>query len=551
MQHLIAQSDGSGIINLLLKFMGLTVGSLCGSYLYISLVLYLLAKKLGTPGPGLAWVPIGNLFLMCNMARRSQATVLLLLIPIVNLVAGAVLWMSIAENRGKPAWTGALVFIPIFGLLVPFYLLSGPAVAETVVSAPAPPRLCPSCGSMASPGEAFCGECGKPLPPAIQSAPRLKRTNAFQLAAVGAVLVAVFVGGSGAAGWSLLGSRLAYSPPKRTAPALPTRMAGSMKEFPIDTAKEGKAKPDAVVAETYLADGATSKVPETWLPKGVDRSSIPRKAKSLTAATYREKKTDKPVSVTVLEPRDGTTDLSGTIASEIGKTGGEKTGIEVTSPDGGTYTGVKVTQPQTQIYILTSSGTGDTIIIYASDPSVFDTADRLASNLGNGAGLAEVPADGDENPIFLLPPALPPGLTLTDVQSLTAEDVISQAEWREAESKAGSDAQVQQALAAVRQFLPVRWTVAEYRDGANRKWSAAILDYGDVRRTWLMMQVFRNFLEAAELRPVEVRGVQGWAGKSGSATSLIFQKGPYIAIVDSPEGTPQSALIGFGNGFQL
>lgn len=544
-----AQSDGAGIVTLLLKFTGLVFGGLCGFYLYTGIVLHLLANKTRTPGAGLAWVPIGNLFLMCSIARRSMGTVALLLIPIVNLVAGAVLWMSIAENRGKPAWIGALVFVPVLGLLVPFYLIAGPATDPGGTPSASPPVLCPNCRAAARPGEAFCGECGAALPRSAP-APGVKRTPVLQLAAVGAVLVAVFVGGSSAAIWGWMGSALAYNPPSRTAPALPGRMAGTMKEFPVDSAPSSPAKPDAVVAETYWADGAKPKVPEKWLPKGVDRSTLPKRAKSLTAATYRKKKGDEPVVVSVLEPKEGS-DLSGSLTDEVTRSGGTKTGIEVQSPTGTTYTGVRIEQPTTQIYILTRSDTGTVIIVFAPDPSVFGTADRLAQNLGNGLGLAEPDTEENPNPLFLLPTTLPAGLTLTDLQSLTAEEVLAQQEWREAEAEASSDAQARKALAAIRQLLPERWTIAEYADASRKTWRAGVLDYADVRRTWFFMYFLKSLLTAAEMRTVTVRGVEGWLVKEGSATSLVFQKGPYIAIVDAPDGTPAEQLIAFGDAIQL
>ncbi|HRJ96314.1 MAG TPA: DUF5684 domain-containing protein [Fimbriimonadaceae bacterium] len=548
----LAQADGAGIVALLLKFTGLVLGSLCGTYLYTGIVLHLLANKTKTPGAGLAWVPIGNLFLMCSIARRSPATVVLLLIPIVNLVAGAVLWMSIAENRGKPAWTGALVFIPILGLLVPFYLISGPPADPVGTPSAAPPVLCPNCRTPGRPGEAFCGECGVALPSTAPVPVSVRRTPALQLAAVGAVLVAVFVGGSSAAVWGWMGSALAYNPPKRTAPALPGRMAGTMKEFPVDSAPTSPAKPDAVVAETYLADGASSKVPEKWLPKGVDRSSMPKRAKSLTSATYRKKKTDEPVVVTAIEPRDPGGDLPGTLADDITKAGGgTKTGIQVDSPTGATYTGIRIEQPTTQIYILTRGDTGTVIIVLATDPSTFGTADRLAENLGNGLGLAEPDTEENPNPLFLLPTTLPAGLELVDLQSLTAEEVLAQAEWQKAEAEASSDAQARKALAAVRQLLPERWTIAEYADGSGKQWRAGVLDYADVRRTWFFMYFLKSLLTAAEMRTVTVRGVEGWLIQDGSASSLVFQKGPYIAIVDAPDGTPAERLIAFGDVIQL
>ena len=35
---------------------------------------------------------------------------------------GIIVWMSIAEARGKPNWWGILLIVPIVGIIVPGYL---------------------------------------------------------------------------------------------------------------------------------------------------------------------------------------------------------------------------------------------------------------------------------------------------------------------------------------------------------------------------------------------------------------------------------------------
>lgn len=553
--HSLAATDGSEAIQTVLKFLGLIAGSVCALYIYVGIVLTLLAVKSNTRNAWLAWIPIANAFLLCVIARRSMATFILLLIPLVNLIAGVVLWMSVAENRGKPSWTGALVFIPIVGFLIPFYLIAGPKTDPDDSATPLP-RNCPACGAAAQPSDVFCGECGGPLQPAPISAGTTRRTSALRLAAIGSVLVAVFLGGSGVLGWTAMGSMLVYTPPNRVAAAIPKRLAGVMKEFPIDTEKESPARPDAVVAETFSSGGGSSRVPASWLPKGVDRSKLPARAKSLTAATYRRKKADKPVAVTVLEPQPGVGNLGKTMGSEVSEAvGGKTTGISVDSSAGQTYTGVRVESSTVEVYVLQRQDNGTTIIVYAPDPSVFDTADRLAQNVGNGDGLVEGDSStepGDPvSPLFLLPADLPSGLELVSVQSLSADDVIGQEDLEKAESAAASDEQLRRSLALFKMLLPESWTVAEYRDGAGKEWKAGILDYGDSRRAWFAHQFFRTMLSAMDMEAVTVRDVEGRVGKAGSMSSLIFGKGPYIAIVDSPEGTERERIVEFGNGMQI
>jgi hypothetical protein len=40
----------------------------------------------------------------------------------VNLVVLIIVWIAIAEARGKPSWWGILVIVPVANLIVPRYL---------------------------------------------------------------------------------------------------------------------------------------------------------------------------------------------------------------------------------------------------------------------------------------------------------------------------------------------------------------------------------------------------------------------------------------------
>src|SRR4051812_1865377 len=177
----------------ILGFMGivLVVGFLL--YLYFSIMLMIIARKSNTPNAGLAWIPLVNLFLMCQIARRPGWWVLLLLIPIVNIYFAALLWMSIAEMRGKPAWTGALMLAPILNLLMLAYLAGGQKTTPGIGSEP---KSCASCGAVAAAIDLFCGRRGWALPPAA-----IARMPISKMALVGAVMVVLVMGTVGGAGW--------------------------------------------------------------------------------------------------------------------------------------------------------------------------------------------------------------------------------------------------------------------------------------------------------------------------------------------------------------
>jgi hypothetical protein len=91
-------------------------------YVYLALTLQTIAQKTNTENPWLAWIPIANIVLMLNIAKKPIWWILLFLIPLVSAVMAIIVWMGIAEERGKPNWWGILLIVPGVGLIVPGYL---------------------------------------------------------------------------------------------------------------------------------------------------------------------------------------------------------------------------------------------------------------------------------------------------------------------------------------------------------------------------------------------------------------------------------------------
>ena len=91
-------------------------------YVYVALALSTIAQKTNTENGWLAWIPIANVILMLNIARKPVWWIVLCLIPLVNLVIFIILWMAIAEARNKPSWWGVLMLVPVVSLIVPGYL---------------------------------------------------------------------------------------------------------------------------------------------------------------------------------------------------------------------------------------------------------------------------------------------------------------------------------------------------------------------------------------------------------------------------------------------
>jgi hypothetical protein len=91
-------------------------------YIYWALATQTIAQKTNTENGWLAWIPIANLILWANIARKPIWWGLLCMVPLVNIVFMILLWMAIAEARNKPNWWGILLIVPMVNLIVPGYL---------------------------------------------------------------------------------------------------------------------------------------------------------------------------------------------------------------------------------------------------------------------------------------------------------------------------------------------------------------------------------------------------------------------------------------------
>jgi hypothetical protein len=70
----------------------------------------------------MAWVPLLNIFTLFRVANLPAWSVLLLLIPFVNIVTLVIVFMRLAERRRRLSIYGLLLFIPIINLLVMYSL---------------------------------------------------------------------------------------------------------------------------------------------------------------------------------------------------------------------------------------------------------------------------------------------------------------------------------------------------------------------------------------------------------------------------------------------
>ena len=87
-------------------------------YAWAALCLHIIARRTYTPDAWLAWIPVFNLYLMCKVARRPGWWFLLFLVPLVNIVVFALIWMDMAEARRQSSWLGILMLVPVANLVV-------------------------------------------------------------------------------------------------------------------------------------------------------------------------------------------------------------------------------------------------------------------------------------------------------------------------------------------------------------------------------------------------------------------------------------------------
>lgn len=564
-------------------------------YVVFSIALMVIARKTGTPRAWLAWIPIANVYLMLMIARKPLAFGLLLVIPFVNLFALVMLWKAIAEVRGKPRGVGWLVLVPVINLLLPIYLARGNDGPSLTAAGPA--TSCPRCKTRRQSGKRFCESCGfdYAAPAAAASAaPAAAPSPALKVFAT--VVTTLIVGLIGYAGNSYL--RGATSGSARP-PAMPQRMAGTLTEFPVDTAASNPARPDSVVSQNFAADRkAAVQVPRGWLPKSLKPETLRANANTMTTASYRVRPTDPPVTVTVLNTADdqapittpAATDAGGgapidppvepvnrssaiagvpqpsfppgggnpvedpgntaiaartDIAQEIvaADSSAEQRGVRVQTPDGDTFEGQRIKTKDELIYVLSKIGAPIVVVVYASDPSVADVAERLAANVSNGNGLADDPVIQES--LGGLPSELPSDLTLVETGTYTSEQLVEAANL----SSFGDDDTVRERLAQVRRFIPDRVMTSRYRDTEGRDWGAIEGQYGSTAAAWATWTALRWTIGAGAMQSIDVPGGEGLYADADRDRFMAFRRGNSIYLLGGPRAAPLDKMQRLAGAF--
>ena len=91
-------------------------------YAYFAVCLMRIAQKTNTPNGWFAWIPILNIVIMVQIAKKPLWWIVLFFIPLVNIAAMIIIWMDVAVARNKPNWLGVLMIVPGANFIVPGYL---------------------------------------------------------------------------------------------------------------------------------------------------------------------------------------------------------------------------------------------------------------------------------------------------------------------------------------------------------------------------------------------------------------------------------------------
>lgn len=129
----IAPKETKAAIAVIMASLGIILIVFVILYIYSAICLQAIAKKTGAENSWMAWIPVANLFLMCNIGCVRYIWLLLLLagfVPLIGSLLGPIcdlllfgfIWYKIALARGKEGWIGAITIIPVVGLFTMGYL---------------------------------------------------------------------------------------------------------------------------------------------------------------------------------------------------------------------------------------------------------------------------------------------------------------------------------------------------------------------------------------------------------------------------------------------
>src|SRR5439155_7078665 len=91
-------------------------------YLLMCYCSMLICRKSGHPPGALVWIPVLQMIPLLRAAQMSPAWILAFFVPVLNVVAQIIWSFSISKARGKSAWVGFFLVLPITSFIAYLYL---------------------------------------------------------------------------------------------------------------------------------------------------------------------------------------------------------------------------------------------------------------------------------------------------------------------------------------------------------------------------------------------------------------------------------------------
>lgn len=112
------------MIDQIWDFVGSALGITYGvvGYIIMAIALSKMAERKHLDNAWFGWIPVLNVVLALQIARKPLWMIVLFLIPCVNFFMFIALWWSLAEEMRKPGIIGLLILFPIVNLIMPLYL---------------------------------------------------------------------------------------------------------------------------------------------------------------------------------------------------------------------------------------------------------------------------------------------------------------------------------------------------------------------------------------------------------------------------------------------
>jgi hypothetical protein len=441
------------------------------------------------------------------------------------------------------------------------------SAAPVQTSAPPPQAqlACPACGRAECVGNEFCGYTGRriagmtpppPPPPPVAAQPTAppqayaesqavaapqapKKGSKLKTAAVVVALLIVAAGGYIAYNSGMFKSKVAQQQPQ-----VPKRIAGTISEFPVDTSGGATPWKPTAVSTQALGSGASPKLSATSTPPGITGNVLNSIGNSITTTDYKKTPTDTPVGIGVVSTNVPSSEAVSTLAQSVSQAepGMDVTGVQIQSPQGVAYGGYNIRNSDVEVIIVGRPDANTVIYVYAPQPALFQPAEQLAQNIGNGNGLYDYPEFASS--FSSLPAQLPPGMEMSGFQTFTAAQLGMTAD-QLSNALGSGDPQAQQWVNQLHGLMPVSVTIAQYLDEQGNAYQVVTGDFSGALTAWRTWLLLRGFAAAAHSQPVVLGNNAGVAISDGGRYYVMFQTGPHIAVIAGPDGsTPVVTQLG-------